>query len=100
MVSQVWLVDETAGAGKIRDLNKWFTELSETGKHHGYYVNGKKRWLICKSEESAKIAKEVFGHKMNLTTEGKRHLGAVLWSEDYRDELCKEMVERWENELE
>ena len=79
-VSQAWLADDAAGAGKVRNLKKWFIELSEAGKHYGYFVNGSKSWLICKSEEVAIRAKQVFGDAVNIKTEGKRHLGAVLGS--------------------
>ena len=99
-VSQVWLADDATGGGKIRNLKEWFTELSCNGKPYGYFVNGSKSWLICKSDEIASLAREVFGDTVNITTEGKRHLGAVLGSENYKDEFCKEKVEEWRKELE
>ena len=92
-VSQVWLADDAAGAGKVDQLKKWFTALSSAGKNFGYFVNGSKSWLICKSEEVASRAKKEFGDTVNITTEGKRHLGAVLGSENYKNEFCKEKVD-------
>jgi len=52
-------------------------------------VNGSKSWLIVKSEELAKEAKRVFGDKVNITTEGHRHLGAVIASQEYKDQYCE-----------
>ena len=99
-IYQVWLADDAAGAGKISDLNIWYKQLAEIGKHHGYHVNGGKSWLICKSEELAAKAAEEFGNTVNITTEGKRHLGAVLGSANYKDEYCQEKVDNWTKELE
>lgn len=32
---------------------------------------------------------------MNITTEGQRHLGAVLGSKSFKDQYCEEMVDKW-----
>lgn len=37
---------------------------------------------------------------MNITTRGKRHLGACIGSEDYQQEYCGDLVERWTKDLE
>ena len=98
-VKQVWLADDAAAAGKIKDLHEWYLCLEQIGLQHGYYVNGSKSWLIVKSPELAEIAKEVFGDSVNITTEGKRHLGAVIGSENYKKEYCEEKVTTWIKEL-
>ena len=72
----------------------------EEGKKFGYYVNGSKSWLIVKKKEKLEEAKAIFGSTVNITTEGKRHLGAVIGSPDYKDEYCEGMVAEWEAELE
>ena len=36
---------------------------------------------------------------VNITTEGKRHLGAVIGSTEYRDEYVKSLVKDWNNQL-
>ena len=51
-------------------------------------------------EELAAKAAEKFGNTVNITTEGKRHLGAVLGSANYKDEYCQEKVDTWTKELE
>ena len=35
-------------------------------------------WLIAKSQELAEEAEQIFGKDVNIATEGKRHLGAVI----------------------
>ena len=74
--------------------------MKKVGKHHGYEVNGSKCWLICKTEEVAAQASQKFGNTVNITTEGMRHLGAVIGSKVYKDYYCSEKVETWAKELE
>ena len=38
-VKQVWLADDAASAGRIKDLNNWYQSLEMEGRKHGYYVN-------------------------------------------------------------
>ena len=37
--------------------------------------------------------------RMNVTAEGKRHLGAVIGSTEYRDEYLKDLLKDWDNQL-
>ena len=55
-------------------------------------MNEPKSWLIVKSDVLAFDAKKVFGDEVNLTTEGQRHLGAVIGSREFRDQYCREKV--------
>ena len=34
--------------------------------------------------------------RVNITAEGKRHLGAVIESKEYRDEYVNDLVKDWE----
>ena len=53
-----------------------------------------------KSHELDIEANTVFGNEVNITAEGKRHLGAVLGSQTYKDQYCKEKVTKWKAEIE
>ena len=98
-VSQVWLADDAAGAGKLADVLKWYNTLVDCGKKWGYYVNGGKSWLITKPGKEVE-AKKMFGDSVKITTDGKRHLGAALGSRTYRDEYATNMVNDWLNQME
>ena len=63
-------------------------------------MNGSKSWLIVKSEALADEAKRVFGDEVNITTEGQRHLGAVIASQEYKDQYCEEKIRIWKEEIE
>ena len=42
----------------------------------------------------------MFGEEVNITTEGQRHLGAVIASQEYKDQYCEEKVRAWKEEIE
>ena len=98
-VKQAWLADDSAGGGSLTSLHDWFMQLSKEGEKFGYYVNGSKSWLIVKNAENMEEAEKVFGAKVKITTDGKRHLGAVIGSSEYKDEYCENMVDEWMGEL-
>ena len=37
--------------------------------------------------------------RVNITAEGKTHLGAVIRSIEYRDEYVKDIVKNWDSQL-
>jgi len=100
LVKQVWLADNSAGGGSIVQLYNWYKHLSNEGQKFGYFVNWSKSWLIVKSGELAKEPKRVFGDEVNITTEGHRHLGAVIASQEYKYQYCEKKVRVWKEEIE
>ena len=44
-------------------------------------------------------AEAIFGNSVKIISEGKRHLGAVIGSKEYKDEYCEQLVSVWEDEL-
>ena len=99
-VKEVWLADDSAGGGSIVSLYQWYKNLCEEGRKFGYIVNGAKSWLIVKTSELAESAKKVFGDEVNITLEGRRHLGAVIGSKEFKDQYCQEKVDKWLREME
>ena len=74
--------------------------LWEEGRKFGYIVNGAKSWLIVKNSELAESAKKVFGNEVNITLEGRCHLGAVIRSKEFKNQYCQEKVDKWLREME
>ncbi|CAH3174262.1 unnamed protein product [Porites lobata] len=99
-VKQVWLADDSADGGSIQSLYQWYKSLCEEGRKFGYIVNGAKSWLIVKTSELAESGKKVFGDEVNITLEGRRHLGAVIGSKEFKDQYCQEKVDKWLREME
>ena len=47
--------------------------------------------MLIKSEQLADKAKRVFGNSVTITTDGKRHLGAVIGTENCKEEYCEKL---------
>ena len=62
-------------------------------------MNGVKSWLIVKSDEVTEEARAVFGDSVNITTDGKLHLGAVIGSANYKQEYCEDIVQNRVSQL-
>ena len=78
--SQCWYADDATGCGSLRDVKTWWDELMVSGPPLGYFPNPQKCWLIVKPEKERPV-KEIFSKiTINITTEGRKHLGEALGS--------------------
>ena len=80
-VKQVWYADDATGTGTCEDLRPFRHTLQTRGDIYvciyGYHPNASKTSLMIKAEHAEK-ARELFaGRGINITTEGKQHLGAA-----------------------
>ena len=99
MVKQCWFKDDATGAGPLEEVKQWWDELREAGPPPGYYPNSKKCWLVIKPEKESR-AKEMFaGTGINITTEGRKHLGEALGSRSYLEQYVGRKVEDWVGEV-
>ncbi|PFX33527.1 hypothetical protein AWC38_SpisGene1544 [Stylophora pistillata] len=93
--SQCWYADDAIGCGSLGDVKTWWDELMVSGPPLGYIPNPQKCWLIVKPEKE-RPAKEIFSEtNINITTEGRKHLGAALGSRAFFEEYVDERVEEW-----
>ena len=46
------------------------------------------------------MAKKVFGDEVSITLKGRRHLGAVIGSKEFKNQYCQEKVDKWLREME
>ena len=91
--------DDITATGKCRSLRTWWDNLATQGPHFGYFPQPKKSWLIVKEHNLADAVESFRGSNIQITTEGERHLGAVIGSEGYKERYCKTLVEKWTEEL-
>ena len=97
---QAWFADDASAAGDLHALRRWWDHLIRIGPEYGYYPNATKTWLIVK-EESYVQAQAVFrGSGVSITKEGKRHLGAAIGNDAFKEEYVREKVATWVEELE
>ena len=96
---QCWFADDASGAGSVSDIRHWWNTLKILGPDMGYSPNPNKCWVIVKPEKEPS-AREMFKDTViNVTTEGQRHLGALIGSQDYLEEFVNEKVTSWVKEV-
>ena len=85
-IRQVWFADDATAGGSLNGLYEWWCRLKRLGPSYGYFVNASKTWLIVKPEY-LDLAGEVFQNTgIGITSEGKRHLGASIGSQQFTTE--------------
>lgn len=62
--------------------------------------NATKSWLLVKEEHAAWAAELFQGIDVQITTEGKRHLGAALGPRTFVETYVTGMVQEWVREVE
>ena len=79
---------------------QWWNVLSTLGWAFGYYPKASKTCLVVRpgDEEDAKTIFHESG--VIVTTEGTRHLGAVLGLPSFMEEYVCNKVDEWKNEVE
>jgi len=79
----------------VEELRKWWNEVNDICASLEYYPNASKCWLVTKPEKE-EDAKNVFaGTAINISTQGQKHLGAVLGSRSHLEVYVSEKVEGW-----
>ena len=92
---QSWYADDSSSAGKLIAMRRWWDTLCIEGPKYGYYPLATKTVLIVK-EEHALHAREIFqGTGVTITTEGERHMGAVIGSEHFKRKYIEDKVTKW-----
>ena len=84
------------------DAKRWWDHLNQVGPAYGYFPKSSKTHLILKSPELLERAKELFGTDadgVKITTEGKRHVGAVVGSDEFKEKYVREKVEYWVDDV-
>ena len=98
-VKQVWLADDATGAGSLASLKKWWINIIEEGVVIDIMLMKVNPGLFSKTRHCWKNRRLFSDSKINVTREGKRHLGAVIGSNDFRTKYASEKVTEWCNEL-
>ena len=81
-------------------LRSWFDDLSEKGPQYGYDVNPIKTWLIVKEEHLFKAERLFQDTGVNITVEGRCHLGGAIGKEDFVRVYVEEQVQKWAAQVE
>ena len=96
---EVAFADDITGAGSLEKLLTWWMQLLESGPKYGYFPKSSKSYLIVKEEHYERAQQMFAGTGINVTSAGKRHLGAVIGSQAYKQEFVNSIVDKWIREL-
>ena len=78
---------------------RWWDILMQISQNYGYYPQPTKSWLIIK-EKKVKEAVRVFEATIiQISTEGKRHLGAVIGMEENKKNYINDKISEWTKEI-
>ena len=83
LAQQIWFTDDAGG--KLTQLRKWWDMIVSLGPSYGCFANPSKTWLIVKPEHLSNATRIFHDSGVRVTTEGKRHLGAVLGKKSFID---------------
>ena len=99
IAKQVWIAGDATASARLHHLHIWWTKLNELGPAYGYFANCKTTWLIVK-EKYLPIAMELFSDSgVNITNEGKRHLGAAIGSRSFVESYMQNKVKEWSSAI-
>ena len=91
--------DDLAAAGTISELKKWWDVIVKVGPYLGYYAKPEKSWLIVKPQYLEQSRLLFSNSGLKITTEGRRHLGASVGTQDYKKEYLDQLIDTWIEEL-
>ena len=96
---QIAFADDLTGVGTLNELEHWWENILKYGPYLGYNVNESKSWLITKPNHLQQ-AKEIFASStMEITSDGHKHLGAVVGTTENKENYVTDKVITWIEEV-
>ena len=97
---QVWYADDSTAGGQLREIRKWWDILFVAGPKFGYIPKPSKTVLIVKPEHFD-FATQLFSDtEIKITKAGERHLGAVIGSNQFREQYITNKISQWIKDVE
>ena len=82
-VQHIWFADDATAGGQLDHLRTWWDSAQELGPDFGYFSNPEKSWLIVREEDLPQAKNAFSGTGINISVEGKKHLGAPLGTDEF-----------------
>ena len=80
----VAFADDFTVAGKLTSIRDYWGKLTVLGAKYGYFPKASKSCLIVKEDKLGQTRNIFNDLNVNITIDGKRHLSAVIGSNEYR----------------
>ena len=95
----VAFADDITAAGSLDALKKWWDHLLKIGPSYGYYPQPTKSWLIVKPDQLEQAREKFAGTEINITSDGERHLGAVIGTDENKRQYINQKIDDWTQEI-
>ena len=96
---EVVFADDFTVADKLTSTIDYWGKLTVLGPKYGYFPKVSKSYLIVKEEKLGEARNAFNNSIVNIIIEWKRHLGAIIGSNEYQEEYVKDLVNDWNNQL-
>ena len=96
---EVAFADDFTIACKISSTKDYWSQLTCLGTNYGYFPKASKSYLIVKENQLPHATTLFHNSNVNITVEGKRHLGVIVGSEIYKREYVDDLVKDWNSQL-
>lgn len=100
LCTQAWFADDATAGGRLTALKSWWDNLLLHGPSFGYFPNSVKTWLVVKVEHLSSAAEIFSSSGIQISTEGRRHLGGALGFGSFTEEFVKVKVKKWVADVE
>ena len=77
-VRQAWYADDSAGAGRLGRVRKWWDELRDAAEGYGYHANAAKTLLLVKSDLVEEATQQFNGTGIQIVTGCAKYLGSFI----------------------
>ena len=91
--------NDATAFGSVIEVKNWWDEVITHGPGFGYFVNPVKTWLVVREHCLSTAISAFSGTGVNVTHEGRPHLGSPIGSEAYINQFVREKVDLWKREL-
>ena len=92
---EVAFAEDFTVSGRTSEIKAYWDILQQQELLFGYFSKLSKSYLIVKEQYYNKAVDAFMGNKVKVTSEGKRHLGAVIGSEAFKVSHAKSHVDDW-----
>ena len=99
LAQQVWYADDATGGGSLHRVRGWWDKLNVVGPTFGYFPNAIKTWLVVKEPVLAAAQSLFQDTAINITSDGRRLLGAPLGTEGFCRDFLEKRVASWVQEV-
>ena len=95
----VGFADDVTASVNLEALRRWWDTLMQIGPNYGCYSQPIKSWLIVKENKLEEAVRVFGGTNIQISTEGKQHLRAVIGKKENKKNYIDDKIGEWTKEI-